>query len=255
MRWLAVLLIVGCEEVPATTPADAAAADAYKMPPWGPDPTCAQGLPLVQAQCANSSAQTRRWRYFMGAGTHSMCVFTEQENVSLCSQGCTLAVSQYAQQGAAPDLLAFTGAAHVLCAETNEAKVGDACNSTGTRPCLPTRAALASDGTVESMTYLKCGSTSACEATTAPAVANYMQPCDAGVVAMYPTGNGYVTTGVSACLIADGAASGLSRFCIGDWQCPQGSLCDDQLMSLDGMKSAVCKPGPRGVLTPSMLSP
>jgi hypothetical protein len=64
----------------------------------------------------------------------------------------------------------------------------------------------------------------------------------------------------TACLLAfdpvtQVVASGITRRCIGDWQCPEHALCDDQIPRLvGGDPIAVCKPGPRGTLTPAMLS-
>lgn len=146
-----------------------------------------------------------------------------------------------------------------LCVEAPTADVGTPCGV-----CIPTRAVLAADGTVESMTYLQCQS-GTCAATTAPVVAGYLQSCGAGVVSPYqsPGVNGLVGTGSPGqyCLIAWDSAtsavrSGVTRQCMGDWYCPEGSLCDDDMARLDtGPRLGVCKPGPRGTLTPAMLAP
>lgn len=149
--------------------------------------------------------------------------------------------------------------AQAFCVNGPEKAVGDACGF-----CIPTRAVLAADGTVESMTYLRCES-GMCAATTAPLVAGFLQSCGAAVVAPHqsPGVNGLVATGSAGvyCLIAwdsgtNTARSGVTRQCMGDWFCPEGSLCDDDIARLDaGPKMGVCKPGPRGTLTPAMLAP
>jgi hypothetical protein len=152
----------------------------------------------------------------------------------------------------------------LLCADTPEAQVGDACDAD--HPCLPTRAHLADDGTVSGQTYLDCDTASAtCVAVAPPGLTGYLQACSADVVARLGAAgvNGYVLPYYSpeVCLIAwdeatHTAASGRSTLCFGDWQCPEGSLCDDGLTPLDTFsgQGAVCKPGPRGRLTPAMLS-
>jgi len=103
----------------------------------------------------------------------------------------------------------------------------------------------------------------------------FLQPCDAWVMSMFGAGvNGvyaelWTTQSVGppsippdGCLLAwDDATqtltSGKTIKCIGDWQCPVGTLCDDQLMFVLPYASdhpGFCKPGPRGTLTPAMLS-
>jgi hypothetical protein len=56
---------------------------------------------------------------------------------------------------------------------------------------------------------------------------------------------------------ADALASGITTKCIGDWQCPDHALCDDQLTLLVTTSTpvGVCKPGPRGTLSPVSLTP
>lgn len=43
--------------------------------------------------------------------------------------------------------------------------------------------------------------------------------------------------------------TGCTKSCMGDQECPMGSVCDDSLLNLRPPYSpgAVCKPGPRGV--------
>jgi hypothetical protein len=86
-----------------------------------------------------------------------------------------------------------------------------------------------------------------------------MEPCDSATLSMYGTSG--VNGGIGVCLLAwddatQSVASGITRSCMGDWECPAGALCDDQITALDLSGTlALCKPGPRGTLTPAMLSP
>ena len=176
----------------------------------------------------------------------------------------------------------------VLCAETPEAAVGDFCHApvytretsypyvtvSGDVPCLPTRARLNPDGTVAGQDYLACDpSDNRCVAAAAPTITGYFETCAPAVLAQYGTSGavGVVHLGAAsgalggpapeACLIAwDATAqaptSGMTIECIGDWDCPAGSLCDDEIPKLSApYPIAVCKPGPRGTLTPAMLTP
>jgi hypothetical protein len=169
-----------------------------------------------------------------------------------CSAGCALDVS-------VPGGFEFTGDVSALCAETPAAAIGDSCE----HQCLPTRAAIAADGTVTQQ-YLACvddpsRGTSACAAAPAPVVDSYLQACSA-----YQLSDARNRAGVDGvidddCLVAwDGATlhAGSTFRCLGDWDCPDGSLCDDQLFYAgDPDRSpGVCKPGgPRGVIDPALL--
>lgn len=157
-------------------------------------------------------------------------------------------------------------APELFCAGVPEAQVGDACSTQGVS-CVPTHARLAADGTVASQTYLACDPTTnggVCAIVPAPTITNYLTACSVALVAQFGIEdvNGVVVPDeFGGCLLAwDPAAgavtSGITRRCLGDWQCPDGSLCDDQLNKVSGASpAAVCKPGPRGMLTPAMLSP
>jgi hypothetical protein len=165
----------------------------------------------------------------------------------------------------------LANAAAALCSETPEAKPGDACDHYSTEtygagsphhPCLPTRAQVGSDGSVIGQTYLACGADDVCVAAAAPAVPSYLAPCAATVVSQWggPGVTGLVTGG--DCLLAwdetnQRMTSGTTILCLGDWECPEHALCDGSLPVLDypGVTQAVCKPGPRGTLTPAMLTP
>ena len=169
-----------------------------------------------------------------------------------CASGCTIeGVRTYSWQAT------LVPKAPQLCAETDVAVAGGPC------PCLPVRATLASDGTVAMTTYLRCVA-GACEAAPAPTIASYLQRCDAATLAQYGVQdvNGVVVAGDAGCLLAwnpatSAVTSGVTQRCIGDWDCPAGSLCDDEVATVNpvGEAVAVCKPGPRGSLTPQMLSP
>ncbi|HLL25707.1 MAG TPA: hypothetical protein VK427_26400, partial [Kofleriaceae bacterium] len=186
-----------------------------------------------------------------------------------CTQGCAVDTSlrEFAptsNQGALRSSIPkFLFAPRVLCAETPQAAVGDSCKLNGTMPCLPTRAQLAADGTVTGQTYLVCGADEKCAAAPAPVIPQYLEPCAPSYITQYghPGVNAFATTGSGACLLAwntatQAVATGRTTKCVGDWDCPAGSLCDDQVVSVHFNDfSAVCKPGPRGVLTPAMLAP
>jgi hypothetical protein len=167
--------------------------------------------------------------------------------------------------------------ARSLCVDTPEAMIGDACNGMD-QECLPTRAHVATDGTVTDQQYLRCDyTTSTCVAASAPVFEDanrqpfYLTRCADLTLTQYGVDgvNGTVLTGgydvpgrYAACLLAWDAAtqtvaSGLTATCYGDWECPTGALCDGSvnLIATAGMHVAVCKPGPRGMLTPAMLSP
>jgi hypothetical protein len=183
------------------------------------------------------------------------CMQGSMTTTATCASGC--AVNGVFEYGPFEQPYPVVSAPQ-LCAEATEAKVGDACSNV----CVPTRAKLGSDGTVLSELYLACESRK-CVATSAPVVANYLKACDAATVAQYGSANvnGVVPeNNPTACLLAwngSAASSGITTKCIGDWQCPMGSLCDDEMTLLvtSSTPVAVCKPGPRGTLTPAMLSP
>jgi hypothetical protein len=240
--------------------------DAY-IPPYMPPTSCSQALPIRQyASCQDGVARVETDYYYMGAGTHSMCGY-QKAATAMCTEGCavesSLTINSSTTGGALFEIANFGNNAALLCAETAEAKVGDSCTAYfGDKPCLPTRARLNSDGTVATQSYLYCDpSTLTCVSAGVIAPTGYLLKCSDTIIAQYGvTGvNGHVTTGLGACLLAWDSAtqsvkSGISRVCVGDWNCPQGALCDDGLDPLDGLTPrAVCKPGPRGVLTPAML--
>jgi len=134
---------------------------------------------------------------------------------------------------------------------------------------------LNNDGTVAGQDYLTCVN-HVCASSPAPTIPNYLAACDAATIAQYGTPN---TTGAVVipfntastapyspaqnpwvCLLAWDVAgqvstNGVTHACIGDWQCPANALCDDQIAVLapNRAKVGVCKPGPRGTLTPAML--
>lgn len=213
-----------------------------------------------------------------------------------CPNGCALnaSVLTSAFDQAQSDIEILETNPTALCTGTPDARAGDACTEPGyvstTLPCVPTHAQLGSDGTVTGQTYLACQNNT-CVAASPPTVANYLATCPAystgsagsagsGAGSDSAAGSGSAMTGVWAdvgflvdnetsvslsplnvCLFAWDAATqklatGATIGCIGDWECPQGSLCDDELPVFGTASApvAVCKPGPRGVLVPSMLS-
>ncbi|HEU0029123.1 MAG TPA: hypothetical protein VFQ53_00730 [Kofleriaceae bacterium] len=223
---------------------------------------------------------------FVGGGTSLTLCGASTARQTSCTAGC-------AREGAFEVMFPLTGPIDTstlsllghpaaLCAETPEVQPGDVCHdgwsfpssNTGVKrmtdaavPCAPTRAKLAADGTVERNIRLACDPTEHClDVTDTIAEDVPFAACDPAVVAELgtPNVNGVVAMafGASACLlawddVAQVARSGRARPCVGDWQCGPHSLCDDQLVLLGTTMPpiAVCKPGPRGVLTPAMLSP
>jgi hypothetical protein len=185
--------------------------------------------------------------------------------------GCTLEASLQSdaelgtgleEQPLRPDIYQIARDPSVLCKEKLDAQPGDACTPfpfAVDAPCLPTRAVLNADGTVASHAYLRCDpTTSKCVPAPAPVIPKYLQPCAFNSSAGTPGTSQIVSFGVfypvETCLLAWDAATqtfkrGITERCVGDWSCPAGTLCDDQL----GV--AGCKPGPRGVLTHAMLTP
>jgi hypothetical protein len=158
-----------------------------------------------------------------------------------CSGGCDLVFSAHRTDD-------WSGQLAALCRDTQVAKVGDSCAN----QCLPTRAVADAQGNVTQQ-YLACtGGT--CAAAAAPSVGNYLGACGAMAVQFGAPGvTGVVSDGTNACLLAWDTAAGKTRqgstiFCIGDWECPSGSSCDDSLPFVDdvGVIGAVCRPGARG---------
>ena len=160
----------------------------------------------------------------------------------------------------------------VFCAETPSAQVGDPCGLDD--DCLPTRAETAADGSV-TQAYLACDFVAhTCAAAPAPVVPGYLAPCpaSAATVAAGPNVYGMVSADADGldsrwvCLVAwDAGASalvsGVTVPCSGDWDCPDGALCDDRLPRLTAAylpaPLAVCRPGgPRGAaLDPARIHP
>ncbi|HLL25708.1 MAG TPA: hypothetical protein VK427_26405 [Kofleriaceae bacterium] len=181
------------------------------------------------------------------------------DTTATCAEGCAVEVEFPERRVEDLGIAQLTAAPRVLCAETAEARVGDACKPDGTLPCLPTRAHLAADGTVTGQTYLACGANQTCATAPPPVISRYLEACDPAIVAEHGANGvnrGVSVGGVDACLLALNAAthtvaSGRTKRCVGDWNCPAGSLCDDQVSGV----AAVCKPGPRGMLSPAMLAP
>ncbi len=269
----------------------AACGGAGATPDAGGDPNDLMDCMVVNtvASCEGTDASTT---IDFGGGSTSLtlCHAAPVEAGAMCGQ---CAVNAYVDenitdQTAHVEVADFVDHPEVLCAETPEAKVGDACappvfsrtssfpyeTVSGDLPCLPTRAHVNADGTVAGQDYLVCdGGAGRCVASLAPTIEGYLEKCAPATLAKYGAtgavgvvdlgaGNGSLgSTAPEACLIAwdsttQAPASGMTIECIGDWECPAGALCDDQVPALDAPHPiAVCKPGPRGTLTPAMLTP
>lgn len=264
-----VLLLVACVACDA--------ADVPDPSPTNPEPTETRPHCTsihMTASCSFITAATRT-SVSGGAGSHSLCRVeaTREATCTACALEAMVAdFRAYYPGQPAGDLWDLAGSPEALCAETPEAKVGDACDPgerqlttfvLPSKSCLPTRARLAADGTVLGQSYLQCVS-GTCQAASAPVVTRYLEACDSALVAQYAmmNVNGVVAEAPAvnreACLLAwDGTEtrSGVTMTCVGDWQCPEGSLCDDQMTMLKPATSpvAVCKPGPRGTLTAAMF--
>jgi hypothetical protein len=181
----------------------------------------------------------------------------EDRSLRRCTAGCAIESLEYDYD---PDLDPA-----ILCAETPDAHEGDPC--TVDDDCLPTRATVDASGVV-TQAYLACDATSgACVAASPPPpAATWMQPCPSAVaIAGKPGVNGLAADEFGEpCLLAWDAATstianGLTPNCIGDWDCPAGTVCDDAVPPLEVFGDdpiAVCRPGARGTpLDPSTLHP
>jgi hypothetical protein len=259
MKWLLIVAIAACGD-----DAHMSAPDASRTRKDGglPYPCIPGGNAIDTATCIDGKATTRRDLYSSQAGCPAE---NDYKDETICAQGCALSVDKRMIVMNDHGLEPFGKAARVLCAESL-AHVGDTCTTDGTRPCLPTRAMLNGDGTVASQTYLACVS-GQCAATSAPAGTVPLPPCTALLISAHggASVNGFVMAGqlplddTVALLAWDDTmqmtACGMSHSCVGDWQCGVGMLCDDMITPLEmTAHAAVCKPGPRGTLTPSMLS-
>ncbi len=246
---------------------DATVPDAPTPPPYMPPTSCQLAVVTSVSRCTGSTASVRITNAYMGAGSHSMCVSTLRDETVQCTAGCAVE-GERTRSGTSVSFFEYLYGWHarLLCAETPVAVVGQPCTTTGgIEACLPTRAVVDTNGLVTGQDYLTCdSSTHLCKAAGPPTIVDYLQPCDATLVAMYaaPGVNGVAGGLETACMIAwdetaQQARSGRTQQCLGDWECPSGALCDDGLDRLPSTNPVlgVCKPGPRGVLTPAMLSP
>jgi hypothetical protein len=186
-----------------------------------------------------------------------------------CSAGCNPGLQRVAGGYTTVPFQFYADNLALLCTDAPEAQSGQACAiETAELPtCIPTRARLAGDGTVESQPFLRCDNGTCVARQPAP---DLLVPCDAALVATYAAPNVVGVINVyqanevenTTCVLAWDSGTQQprhrkARACIGDWNCPAGMLCDAELTMLEaqGEHLAVCKFGPRGVLTPAMLTP
>ena len=200
--------------------------------------------------------------YPIASPTH--CTLPDVVTTYQCATGCI--VEGYDRPwGNNPGAASFVGKEAHLCNE-RVATAGSACTFNGNE-CRSSRATIAADGTVAGHDYLACVDDT-CQATTPPPTWEATKTaCDSMTKAMFgPNVNGaYVQyTKFGVCLLAWDASttavtSAESKFCLLDSQCPAGALCDNLIPALANetvlAPFGVCKPGPRGVLTPQMLVP
>jgi hypothetical protein len=274
MRALVLLVLVGCGGSGSSAPDAASTPDAPDPNPTGSDPQWCQNVD-VRARCSGGTAMINARVHGSGGDPGKFCDYGVVMSAT-CAAGCAT-TGDVGQRQLLPgfDLFRLAKHAAALCNETPEAKAGDPCSRAFLSPhgCAPTRAKLATDGSVIGHDYLACSDTTKqCIASPGPTISGYLAACDAATLAQHGAANvnGVVAVDVTmasnpmrrACLLAwDSAAqaisSGRSISCIGDWECPAGSLCDDQIavLGVAAQKIAACKPGPRGTLTPAMLTP
>lgn len=239
-------LLVGCDGG-KDTPGDA------RTGPGKPPPNCMHDTTIA---CLDSVASFVV-RYF-DAANH--CQVPADVHVVPCAMGCTVE-GQVLYQFDTDESRRLMSNLAALCAETPEAMVGAVCAGLGST-CIPTRSALNMDGTVAGRTDLRCDGTCVVKSSNmwapAPCEASITQNAAPGVIGFLPIG--FLPDG---CLLAwnettQKVASARTRACVGDWQCSNDALCDDQIPILPAgstKRFAVCKPGPRGTLTPAMLVP
>jgi hypothetical protein len=200
--------------------------------------------------------------FYPGDTSSTLCLLPPITTSVTCPSGCAIQGWRLTYVADPSDPVESLRDPSVLCKGAPERKVGDPCSGEGS--CQPTVARLNDDGTVASMSYLTCSGGTCVEAPP-PVYEGYLEGCDPDVVA-YRGGAGVLgvvtdrsRTSSEACLLAwdetaQATASGRTLTCVGDWQCPVGSLCDDQIPLLNDGRGPICKPGPRGTLTPAMLS-
>jgi hypothetical protein len=225
---------------------------------WPQPPDCTEHWSLTLT-CIGDQASGTLVGYTSSGTAH--CPSGGMETWSAtCAQGCAVQGSLEVESGGTGPEPPWIHDPGLLCAERASTKVGDPC----TDECWPTRADLAADGTVTGQTYLVCDSTTmTCREWPGPG-GWLPSPCDSSLSSQLPPGTtGYriPVASTQACLVAwdstNQPVTASTSQCIGDWQCPTSTLCDDHLVDLDDATQVhgVCKPGPKGVLTPAMLSP
>jgi hypothetical protein len=238
-------IAIGCDEQTNEVPVDA--------PP----------RPMCQGSNCNSICDLRQITSCQGSTARVFFLYTSPNcppvssaPPAVCASGCLVEFTTAQSYWGVPHSVYDPA---VFCAETPEARVGDPCTTFSeglVKECLPTRAQVDANGVVIGQTYLACG-VSTCASRPPPIVPEYLAPCPTDVVEQHGGNNvnGIVGAGTHLCLLAWDAVtqttkSGKTISCLGDWECPQDALCDDLGVSFFG----ACKPGPRGVLTPAMLS-
>jgi hypothetical protein len=257
MRGVAVVFVVACGGGASEPDASTRKFDAPPPPP--PNTELCFATPM-EASCIGNVAKVRTQYFPMGSTNN--CSKADSFSTSTCTQGCRIEAT-YPPNRSFGSLSALNGKQALLCSE-NDATIGTPCDDA--IACDATRAAVASDGTVTQI-YLKCGAEKTCEpATPPPTWTASLAACDAATKTQYGVAdvNGAkALTDRTACLLAwdattSTAATAVTKYCIFDSQCPSNAMCDTEIASIaDNFTGGfgVCKPGPRGVLSPAMLVP
>jgi hypothetical protein len=233
----------------------------------GPGPTnefCR--IAYTEFSC-NAGAARAHSVWGWGGSPETACDLPPETSTATCASGCAIEGVVRIHGGTFPTPWGWWRAdASVLCAEAPARAVDEAC-VWETDACVPTRSVMNDDGTVRGHTYLDCEpSTGRCAPVNPPVIERYMERCDAAIEAQHGG------AGISAAVVTDAARSiaclltwddatqsvrsGITRWCLADWQCPLYSLCDADIRDPGGFAGPpVCKRGPRGMLTPALLVP
>jgi hypothetical protein len=166
-----------------------------------------------------------------------------------CTEGCAVEIGPFTLGSLISTIVPRP--LTIFCAETPSKKVGDPCAND--LDCLPNRAHVASDGSIETLYLASDQASQTCVAGPGPRAADFGASC---------ASPGATTSGIgyaagpqcpqAYCLHLAGADAGCGSTactgpCWGDHQCPPGWACDDSLTNLSpqgfSAPAPVCRPG------------